>query len=94
TLPRASNDPPSRLLQDRGEIRSTGPGRMHYRLFCRLENGAPVELRSLGFDRPQIVVINGMVKKNAELFTNAEYKTSVRDPGDDYLSRAPRPTTA
>jgi hypothetical protein len=76
------------------EIRGTGPGRMHHRLFCRLENGTPVELRSLGFDRPQIVVINGMVKKNAELFTDAEYKKNVRDLGDDYLSRAPRPTAA
>jgi len=35
------------------EIRGTGPGRMHYRLFCRLENGTPVELRSLGFDGPR-----------------------------------------
>ena len=73
------------------EIRGTGPGRMHYRLFCRLENGTPDELKSLGFDRAQIVVINGMVKKNAELFTDAEYKKNVRDLGDDYLSRTPRP---
>ncbi len=73
------------------EIRGTGPGRLHYRLFCRLENGTPDELNALGFDRPQIVVINGMVKKNAELFTDAEYKRNVRDLGDDYLSRTPRP---
>jgi hypothetical protein len=73
------------------EIRGTGPGRMHYRLFCLLENGTPVVLKSLGFDRPQIVLINGMAKKNAELFTDAEYKKNVRDLGDDYLSLAPRP---
>jgi hypothetical protein len=76
------------------EIRGTGPGRMHYRLFCRLENGTPDELNTLGFDRPQIVVINGMVKKNAELFTDAEYKKHVRALGDDYLSRTPRPVAA
>jgi hypothetical protein len=29
------------------EIRGTGPGRMHYRLFCRLENGTPDELKTL-----------------------------------------------
>ncbi|MDQ2760193.1 MAG: hypothetical protein M3Y17_07090 [Actinomycetota bacterium] len=73
------------------ELRGTGPGRMHYRLFCRLENGTPDELTTLGFDRPQIVVINGMVKKNAELFTDPEYKKNVRVLGDDYLSRTPRP---
>jgi len=73
------------------EIRATGPGRMHYRLFCRLENGTPDELNALGFDRPQIIVISGMVKKNAELFTDAEYKRNVRALGDVYLSRSPRP---
>ena len=73
------------------EIRGTGPGRLHYRLFCRLENGTPDELKALGFDRPQIVVINGMVKKNASLFTDREYKKHLRDLGDDYLSRSPRP---
>jgi Txe/YoeB family toxin of Txe-Axe toxin-antitoxin module len=76
------------------EVRGTGPGRMHYRLFCRLENATPAELKSLGFDRPQIVVVSGMVKKNAELFTDAEYKKNVRDLGDDYLSRVPRPIAA
>jgi hypothetical protein len=73
------------------EIRGTGPGRMHYRLLCRLENGTPAELKTLGFGRPQIVVINGMVKKNAELFTDAEYKKNVRNLGNDSFSRTPRP---
>lgn len=73
------------------EIRTTGPGRRHYRLFCRLENGSEAELHALGFDRPQIVVINGMVKKNASLFTAAEYKKHVHDLGDNYLNRRPRP---
>ena len=73
------------------EIRATGPGRMHHRLFCRLENGTPEQLTAFGFDRPQIVAISGMVKKNATLFTDADYRGQVRDLGDDYLSRIPRP---
>jgi hypothetical protein len=47
------------------EIRVTGPGRRHYRLFCLLENGSPDELAERGFDQPQIAVINGMVKANS-----------------------------
>jgi hypothetical protein len=31
-----------------------------------------------------------MVNKNAELFTDAEYKKHVRNLGDDYFSRIPR----
>src|SRR3954451_23128982 len=43
------------------EIRVTGPGRKHYRLYCILDNGTPEELAERGFDRPQIVVLNGLV---------------------------------
>lgn len=73
------------------EIRVTGPGRCHYRLFCLLENGTPQELAERGFDRPQIAVINGMVKPNAALFSGSDYKKHVRKLGDDYLARLPRP---
>jgi hypothetical protein len=73
------------------EIRVTGPGRVHYRLFCRLENGTPDQLQERGFDGPQIVVINGLSKPNASLFTDTVYKRHVRDLGDDYLARLPRP---
>lgn len=73
------------------EIRVTGPGRRHYRLFCLLENGAPKALAECGFEQPQIVVINGMVKANAALFSDRDYKKRVRMLGDDYLSRLPRP---
>jgi hypothetical protein len=47
--------------------RATGRGSIASaaRLFGRLENGTPDELTTLGFDRPCIVDINGMVKKNA-----------------------------
>lgn len=73
------------------EIRVTGPGRRHYRLFCVLENGTPDELAERGLDAPQIVVINGMVKPNAALFSDRDYAKHVRKLGDDYLSKLPRP---
>jgi hypothetical protein len=72
------------------EIRCTGPGREHFRLFCRLENGTDDELGVRGFDRPHIVVINGMRKPNARLFSDAEYRKHVRDLGDAYLGDTPR----
>lgn len=73
------------------EIRLTGPGRRHYRLFCLLENGTAKELKERGFNAPQIVVINGMVKPNATKFTDAVYRKSVRALAEDYLSKLPRP---
>jgi hypothetical protein len=72
------------------EIRVTGPARRHYRLFCILENGSRRELAARGFDGPQIVVLNGMVKPNASLFSDALYKKHARAFGDDYLSTLPR----
>jgi hypothetical protein len=36
-------------------------------------------------------VINGLVKNNATLFSDAQYKKHVRDLGDDYLAKTPRP---
>jgi len=73
------------------EVRVTGPGRRHYRLFCILDNGTKQELAERGFAAPQIAVINGMVKPNAALFSDREYKKHVRALGDDYLARLPRP---
>jgi hypothetical protein len=72
------------------EIRTTGPGRRHYRLFCILDNGSAAELAERGFERPQIAVISGMVKANATLFTDAEYKKHVRRHGDEYRASLPR----
>lgn len=72
------------------EIRGTGPGREHFRLFCKLENGSQSELAQLGFDRPHIVVISGMRKRNAQLFSDAEYRKLVRDLGDAYIRDVPR----
>ncbi len=72
------------------EIRLTGPNRRHYRRLCPLEDGAVDELAALGFDRPQIVVINGMVKSKAALFTDAERRKHVRSLGEAYLQSSPR----
>src|SRR3954447_22907612 len=49
------------------EVRVTGPGRMHYRVCCILDNGTPDQLKERGFGAPQIAVINGLVKPNAAL---------------------------
>jgi hypothetical protein len=68
------------------EIRVTGPGRRHYRLFCVLENGKSTELSEHGFSEPQIVVIAGMVKEHMTEFSDSEYKKHVRVPGEDYLT--------
>lgn len=72
------------------EIRVTGPGRRHYRLFCLLDNGSPEELAERGFDRPQIAVISGMVKEHMTEFSDAEYRKRVRSLGADYLATLPR----
>src|SRR5438270_13403781 len=56
------------------EIRVTGPGRRHYRLFCLLDNGSDQELRDRGFTEPQIAVINGMVKAHMTEFSDADYR--------------------
>lgn len=71
------------------EIRVTGPGRRHYRLFCILDNGSPNELASRGFDRPQIAVITGRVKNNRETFSGRDY-AKVRKLGENYQSTIPR----
>jgi len=73
------------------EIRCTGPGRRHYRLYCILDNGTSKELAERGFDGPQIAVVNGLVKPNATLFTDAEYARHVRKLGDEYRATLPRP---
>ncbi len=72
------------------ETRVAGPCRQHYRLFCLLNDGNPDDLAALGFDRPQIETINGMVKPNAALFNDSEYRKHVRDLGNDYIASHPR----
>lgn len=71
------------------EIRVTGPGRRHYRLFCVLDNGSKAQLAERGFDRPHIAVITGMVKNHGQVFSNRDY-AKVRALGEEYLAVIPR----
>ena len=74
------------------EIRVTGPGRRHYRLFWLLDNGTEQEPTDRGFDRPQIAVINGMVKQHMTEFSDSDdQRHHVRDLGERYLTTLPRP---
>ncbi|MGH2969398.1 MAG: hypothetical protein ACRDK0_10090 [Solirubrobacteraceae bacterium] len=72
------------------EIRVTGPGRTHYRLFCMLDNGSDDEPAERGFNQPQIVVVNGMFKAHRTEFSDREYRKNVRDLGDRYRASLPR----
>lgn len=76
------------------EIRGVGPGRRHYRLFCILENGTGDELAARGFAEPQIVILNGLSKPNASLFTDSEYRKHIRALGDHYRASMPRPVVS
>lgn len=58
------------------------------------DNGTPEEFAALGFDRSQIAVINGMVKPNAALFTDNQYRRHVREFVDGYLTSRPRRITS
>ena len=73
------------------EIRVAGPGRRHDRLFCLLDNGTEQELTDRGSDRPQIAVINGMLKQHMTEFSDGDYRKHVHDLGDRYLATLPRP---
>ena len=71
------------------EIRVTGPGRKHYRLFCLLDNGSHEELAERCFCAPQIAVLNGMVKDHMTEFSPADYRKNVRKLGEEYLRHHP-----
>ncbi len=71
------------------EVRSTGPNREQFRLFCILENADETELARRGLPEPAIAVISGMRKPWRTVFTDADYQR-VRDMGDAYLASYPR----
>jgi hypothetical protein len=72
------------------EVRATGPGRTHHRVFCLLENADdPDEMRRRGLSRTAIVVLCGLEKANATLFKDADYGY-VRALGDDHRRQFPR----
>ena len=64
------------------EIRVDGPGRRHYRLFCKLDTTA----RGRG---PLVTVLCGATKAFRTEFSDADYE-KVLASGREYLSRNPR----
>ena len=76
-----------RVLRDPGDW--TRPSALP--TLCLLDNGTVRELVDRGFDRPQIAVINGMVKQHMTEFSDGDYRKHVRDLGDRYLATLPRP---
>lgn len=72
------------------EVRLTGPGKVQYRLFCKLDNSDAKGLGDRGFKEPQVAVISGMSKPSGEVFSDADYKKNVRELGDDYSATFPR----
>lgn len=65
------------------EVRVDGPGRHHYRLFCKLDYAAD------GVDKPLLVVIDGRDKPFRTELAASDYK-AVRQLGEEYLARNPR----
>lgn len=65
------------------EVRVNGPGRHHYRLFCRLDYEASKRAK------PLLVVITGLDKPFLTTLSDADYR-GVRALGDEYLARNPR----
>ena len=65
------------------EVRVDGPKRHHYRLFCRLDYEAE------DATKPLLVVITGLDKPFRAELSDSDY-ASVRQLGDEYLSRNPR----
>lgn len=64
------------------EVRVDGPGRHHYRLFCKLDT----EAEGRG---PLLVILCGADKAFRTTFHNSVY-TRVKELGDEYLSRPDR----
>ncbi len=71
------------------EVRTTGPNRELFRLFCILENADEAALAQRGLPGPAIAVITGMRKRWMTTFTEADYKR-VRVMGETYRSLYPR----
>lgn len=67
------------------EVRTDGPGRHHYRLFCLLDrNGAAV-----GLGGPSLILVAGKDKPFRTELSDADYG-EVRALGQEFLSRNPR----
>lgn len=68
------------------EVRVNGPGRRHYRLFCRLDYSAS---NPEWAGKPLLVIITGLDKPFQTTLAAKDYRR-VRSLGDEYLSRNPR----
>lgn len=71
------------------EVRTQGPKREQFRLFCLLENGTEDELAKRGLQRPTIAAISGMRKPFMTTFTEADYR-KVRRLGNEHEACFPR----
>ena len=71
------------------EVRTQGPKREQFRLFCLLENGDDEELGRRGLPRPAIAAITGMRKPFMTVFSDADHK-KVRVLGDVHKSNYAR----
>jgi hypothetical protein len=65
------------------EVRVTGPGREHFRLFCLLDRNGP------GLPRSAVVALCGLRKPHMTTFSGGDY-AGVRKFGEDYLASDPR----
>jgi len=65
------------------EVRVTGPGREHFRVFCLLDRDGP------GLPGPAIVVLSGLRKAHMTTFSEADYR-AIRKLGDRYRASDPR----
>ncbi len=65
------------------EVRVDGPGRRHYRLFCKMDYNAE------GVNKPLLVVIDGREKPFRTELAEREYR-AVRKLGEEYRARNPR----
>ena len=65
------------------ELRVSGPGRHHYRLFCMLDHEAE------GESTPLLVIVDGRDKPFRTVLTTRDY-AAVRRLGEEYRSRNPR----
>ena len=65
------------------EVRTDGPDKFHYRLFCRLDYEA------LNFDEPLLVVIAGMKKKFRTTISERDY-VRIKALGERYFDNNPR----
>jgi len=67
------------------EARADGPGRSHYRLFCR------IDLEAIGEARPLLVLVTGLKKRFMTTFSSSDY-AKIKALGIEYFSRNPRST--